>query len=227
MRKNNGDPMSLMKMTILSFKSFDNPADLLKPRIFLAMFNPSSYKVEYNFTKDKKEATGGDAQSAPVNAISLRKMSFDFLVDGTGANGDQRIVLLETKKFGSVVMPEKKDILSFNSAKEAHLTLPKLLLVWGTFMFSCEIENYAVNYTLFSQLGIPLRATISATFNEIIPDPPIDVLDAYGVPGAVDTISNVASFLSTAFTVTNNVAQAVNMARDEDLNSLRQHISIK
>lgn len=219
--------MSLMKMTILSFKSFDNPADLLKPRMFLAMFNPSSYKVEYNFTKDQKEATGNDAQSAPVNAISLRKMSFDFLVDGTGANGDQRVVLLETRKFGSVVMPEKKDLLSFNSGKDAHLTLPKLLLVWGTFMFSCEIENYSVNYTLFSQLGIPLRATISATFNEIIPNPKIDILDSFEVPEAVDTISNAASFLSTAFTVTSSVVQAVNMARDENLNSLREHISIK
>jgi len=219
--------MSLLKMTILSFKSFKNPADLLKPRIFLAMFNPASYKVEYNFTKDKKETTGDDAQNAPVHAISLRKMTFDFLIDGTGANGDQRIVLVETRKFGSVVMPEKKDLLSFNEAKKAHLELPKLLLVWGTFMFSCEIESYSVNYTLFSQLGIPLRATISATFNEIIPNPKIDILDSFEGPDALDTISNVASFLSTAFTATNSVVQAVNMARSEDLNSLRQHITIK
>lgn len=219
--------MALMKMTVLSFKSFDNPMDLLKPRIFLAMFNPASYKLEYNFTKDKKETSGSDAQSAPVNAISLKKMSFDFLIDGTGANGDERIVLLETKKFEKVVMPEKKDLLSFDSAKDAHLKLPKLLLVWGTFMFSCEIENFSVNYTLFNQLGIPLRATISATFNEIIPNPKIDVLDSLGDIEAVDTISNVTSFLSTAFTVTNNVAQAVGMARDENLNSLRQNISIK
>jgi hypothetical protein len=219
--------MALMKMTILSFKSFDNPMDLLKPRIFLAMFNPASYKLEYNFTKDNKETSGSNAQSAPVNAISLKKMTFDFLVDGTGANGDERIVLLETKKFEKVVMPEKDDILSFNSAKDSHLKLPKLLLVWGTFMFSCEIENFSVNYTLFNQFGIPLRATISATFNEIIPNPKIDVLDSLGDIEAVDTISNVASFLSTAFTVTNNVTQAVNMARNENLNSLRQNISIK
>lgn len=216
-----------MKMTILSFKSFDNPMDLLKPRIFLAMFNPSSYKIEYNFIKDEKQATGSDNPTSIINALSPKKMSFDFLIDGTGANGDERIVLLETKNFGSVVLPEKKDLLTFDSAKSEHLKLPKLLLVWGTFMFSCEIESYSVNYTLFSQLGIPLRATISATFNEIIPNPKIDILDSLGDLEAVDTISNVASFLSTAFAVTNNVARAVEMARDEDLNSLRQNISIK
>lgn len=219
--------MSLLKMTILSFKSFDNPADLLKPRIFLAMFNPASYKVEYEFPKDKKEASGNDAQNQPVQAISTRKMSFDFLIDGTGANGDQRIVLLETRKFGSVVRFEKKELLSIDATKGSHLTLPKLLLVWGTFMFSCEIENYSINYTLFSQLGIPLRATISATFSEVIAKPKIDILDSFEVPEAVDTISNVASFLSTAFTATSSVVQAVNMARTEDLNSLRQHITIK
>ncbi|NII27611.1 hypothetical protein HB364_21190 [Pseudoflavitalea sp. X16] len=218
--------MSLMKMTILSFKSFDNPADLLKPRIFLAMFNPSSYKVEYSFTKDQKEASGTDAPKTPVTSVSPKKMSFDFLVDGTGANGDQRIVLLETTKFGSVVMPEKKDLLAINQ-KDGHLKLPKLLLVWGTFMFTCEIESYSVNYTLFSQFGIPLRATISATFNEFVPDPKTDVLNSFEVPEALDTISNVASFLSTAFTVTNSVVQAVDMARTEDLNSLREHITIK
>ncbi|MBX3257540.1 MAG: hypothetical protein KF862_25665 [Chitinophagaceae bacterium] len=219
--------MSLMKMTILSFKSFSNPADLLKPRIFPAMFNPASYKVEYNFTKDKKETIGNDTQSQEVVAISLRKMSFDFLVDGTGANGDQRIVLVETGKFGSVVKPEKKDLLSFNAGKDSHLKLPRLLLVWGTFMFSCEIESYSVNYTLFNQAGIPLRATISASFNEIIPNPKIDILDSFEPPEAVETISNVASFLSTAFTATNSVVQAVNMARTEDLNSLREHITIQ
>ncbi len=99
--------MALLKMTILAFKSFDNPMDLLKPRIFLAMFNPASYKVEYNFTKDKKETAGSDTQTAIVTAISLKKMTFDFLIDGTGANGDERIVLLETKKFEKLVMPEK------------------------------------------------------------------------------------------------------------------------
>ena len=218
--------MALLKMTILAFKSFDNPMDLLKPRIFLAMFNPASYKVEYNFTKDKKETAGSDTQTAIVTAISLKKMTFDFLIDGTGANGDERIVLLETKKFEKLVMPEKTDITAFNAAANARLKLPKLLLVWGTFMFSCEIESYTVNYTLFSQAGIPLRATISATFNEIIPDPPLEILDTFNNLEEVDTISNAASFLSTAFTITNNVAKSVDMARDQNLNSLRQNVDI-
>ncbi|MES2796714.1 MAG: hypothetical protein V4683_12150 [Bacteroidota bacterium] len=220
--------MALLKMTVLSFKSFENPMDLLKPRIFLAMFNPSSYKIEYNFNKDDKEASGSDSQNTPVNAISLKKMSFDFLIDGTGANGDIRSVGLETKKFEKVVLPEKSDPFLVSPDNKKHLVLPKLLLLWGTFTFSCEIESWSVNYTLFDQFGSPLRATISATFTEVIPKPKLDILDKLGISeGTVDTISNVASFLSTAFTVTNNVVQAVQMAKDENLNSLRQTVTIK
>ncbi|OLY94241.1 hypothetical protein SAMN05444008_105187 [Cnuella takakiae] len=214
--------MTLLKMTILSFKSFEKPADLLNPRVFMAMFNPASYKVEFNLTKDKKEATGDAAQSTPVTAVSLKKMSFDFLVDGTGANGDQRVVLQETKKFESVVMPGKKDLLSFNSATgNAHLKLPQLLLLWGTFVFPCEIEAFSVNYTLFNQLGIPLRATINASFNEVEPKPRVPLLDRLANAEVVETIGNAASFLSTAFSATNNVVRAVEMAREENLNSIR------
>ena len=215
--------MGLLKMTILSFKSFDNPMDLLKPRMFLAMFNPASYKIEYNFTKDKKETAGGGIQTAKVTAVSLKKMTFDFLIDGTGANGDERIVLLEIKKFEKLVMPEKSEITAFNDSSKEQLNMPKLLLVWGTFMFSCEVESYSVNYTLFNQLGIPLRATISATFNEVVLP---EALSAFNDSAELDAITNVASFLSTAFTITNNVAKAVDMARDENLNSLRQNVNI-
>ena len=226
--------MALLKMTILSFKSFENPTDLLKPRLFLAMFNPASYKIEYNFTKDKKIAPGSK-QTEPISAVNPKKMTFDFLIDGTGANGDliKQIVLLEINKFEKMVMPDKAEIGNFNALstninKDTEMTvklnLPKLLLVWGTFMFSCEIESYSVNYTLFNQLGIPLRATISATFNEVVMP---EALDTFANSAELDAITNVASFLSTAFTITNNVAQAVEMARDENLNSLRQNINIK
>ena len=218
-------------MTILSFKSFENPMDLLKPSIFLAMFNPASYKVEYNFTKDKKIAPGS-SQTEPISAINTKKMTFDFLIDGTGANGDNRVVLLEIKKFEKMVMPDKTNVAGFDSVKTntdllkektVTLDLPKLLLVWGTFMFSCEIESFSVNYTLFSQLGIPLRATISATFSE--KDMP-GALNAVNNSTELETVTNVASFLSTAYTITNNVAQSVELARSENLNSLRQNVDI-
>ncbi|MBP6624037.1 MAG: hypothetical protein KA198_02630 [Chitinophagaceae bacterium] len=218
--------MALLKMTLLSFRSFDIK-DMLKPRIFFAMFNPASYKVEYSFTKDETKTGGASNQTAYLTAINKRKMTFDFLIDGTGANGDERIVLLEAKKFETIVMPEKKDFLAIVAKESEQIQLPKLLLLWGTFMFTCEIESYSVNYTLFNQFGIPLRATISATFSEVIANPNPDILSMSSDIGAVDTVTNVASFLSTAYTITNNVGAAIEMGREQNLSSIRGQVNIK
>ncbi len=218
--------MALLKMTLLSFKSFDIK-DMLTPKIFFAMFNPASYKIEYSFSKDEKVTSGAPKQTAHITAVNMRKMTFDFLIDGTGANGDERIVLLEAKKFETMVMPEKQDFLSLVSKNTPKAQLPKLLLLWGTFMFTCEIESFSVNYTLFNQIGIPLRATISASFSEVIADPNPDILSMSSDIGAVDTITNVASFLSTAYTITNNVSEAIAMGREQNLNSIRGQVDIK
>lgn len=153
-------------------------------------------------------------------------MTFDFVFDGTGANGEKRIVLLETKNFENVVMPEKKDLLSSVLPATENLKLPKLLLLYGTFMFSCEIESFSVNYTLFDTFGIPLRATINATFSEVSPGAAMQFIDSITESAAVNTITNVASFLNNAFAITQNVAAAVEKARSEDLNSLRQQVNI-
>ncbi len=218
--------MALMKMTILAFKSFDKPADLLKPRLFMAMYNPAAYKVEYQINKDSKEPAGADTAPTPPTSISPRKMTFDFVFDGTGANGQQRVVLLETKNFENVVMPEKKDLLSSVLPANENLKLPKLLLLYGTFMFSCEIESFSVNYTLFDTFGIPLRATINATFSEVNPGAAVSFLNNLTESATANTISNVASFLNNAFAMGQNVAAAVEQARDLNLNSLRQQVNI-
>jgi nucleoid-associated protein YgaU len=43
-----------------------------------------------------------------------------------------------------------------------------LKLVWGKGLrFFCQLSDASVSYTLFNQLGQPLRATISATFLEV------------------------------------------------------------
>lgn len=213
-------------MTILAFKSFDKPMDLIKPRLFIAMFNPTSYKVESNITKDDRETAGGETQTATAQAVSLKTMTFDFVIDGTGASGEKRIVLLETRNFEKVVMPENSanGFVKLSADAGKKIELPKLLLTWGTFIFTCEIESYTINYTLFDTFGIPLRATITATFKERDPKLAKNLLDLITENPVVEQITNAASFLSAAYSVTNNIAKTVDMAREENLNSIRQKI---
>lgn len=210
--------MPLLKMTILAFKSFENPADLMNPSMFTAMFNPASYKVEYVFTKDEKEATGTTGGIVLTTSVSPQKISFDFLIDGTGANGENRIVLLEVMKFEKLV--KFKESVLDGATPSSHLKLNSLLLLWGTFTFACEIESYSVNYTLFNQLGIPLRATISANFVESTAGSKLNIFDRV-LDNDLDQVTNLAGFLSNSFAITQNAAKSVEMARKENLSSLR------
>ncbi len=240
--------MSLMKMTILAFKSFDNPSDLVKPRIFTAMFNPPAYKVERTMVKDTQAASGSDSEANPTGSIQPSKMTFDFVIDGTGAGGQKRIVLAETRNFEQVVMPKKKEDASMpgpslpadsvaGSAEQAPgdgavvanknpVELPKLLLLYGTFMFSCEIESFSVNYTLFDSSGVPLRATISATFSEVEPRGIGASMRDFLQGDSVGTVANVAGFLSNAFAQSQNIVASVKEARSRNLNSLREQVRV-
>ena len=41
-----------------------------------------------------------------------------------------------------------------------------LMLVWGKLVVTCVLESFSIVYKLFTPEGLPLRATISATFKE-------------------------------------------------------------
>ncbi|MEX2336458.1 MAG: LysM peptidoglycan-binding domain-containing protein, partial [Fulvivirga sp.] len=43
-----------------------------------------------------------------------------------------------------------------------------LIINWGTLVFKCRLENMTINYKLFSPEGLPLRATVTASFIELI-----------------------------------------------------------
>ena len=54
----------------------------------------------------------------------------------------------------------------FNVLGETHAP-NYLLILWGTLVFKCRLQNMTINYKLFSPEGLPLRATVNATFKEV------------------------------------------------------------
>lgn len=123
---------------------------------FIAQFNPESYTV----TNEVELATEGQAKGdvggpAKFNAVKPRSFSFDFLLDGTGAAGDLNDVLLMVELF--------KLTVGFSGL----IHRPRfLVLQWGTFLATCVLVSYSVNYKLFRPDGTPLRAVLSAGFRE-------------------------------------------------------------
>jgi hypothetical protein len=83
---------------------------------------------------------------------------------------------------------------------EAHEARP-VKLIWGAgLFFNCKLQSATVNYKLFNQLGLPLRATINASFIEWTKSPAAKGADKTGSPDlskihvvkAGDTIYNLA-----------------------------------
>ncbi len=95
------------------------------------------------------------ATKAVVSSVAVTALVNYFF--GITANLKQGV--LGAKKTMSLNME------TFN--KDTHTTNP-LKIIWGTgLFFNCRLKDATVNYKLFNQLGMPLRATISASFVEI------------------------------------------------------------
>jgi len=205
--------MSLLKMTILSFDKSGAKQLTSIPQVYIVMFNPASYKLDYKVNYDTNQADGSEATTPVVKNVEPQQYSFDFLVDGTGAAGFKRNVLLDVESF-------KKTVGFDKSMKSVRY----LILMWGTMMLKCSIENISVNYTLFNAAGIPMRAMISATFKERNDDPD-DFTKGLDDFFEGDPVKDGLSVANIAFQVFNGVSQTVAIAETNDLNSIREKVT--
>jgi hypothetical protein len=183
-------------------------------------------------------------------SVESKQFSFDFLVDGTGAAGYKRDVGTDVRSFMKVVGYDVNlkaagglqsavaaaagaDELA-GAGSEANMSAVSvpgvryLMLLWGSFIQKCVIESITVNYTLFSSLGSPLRATISATFREYNDEPKgiikdiTDTVNKFLDSGPVQGLMTVANI---AFQVYNAVDQTVAIAKANDLDSIRESVT--
>lgn len=207
--------MSLLKMTILSFDKPGLKQLTAIPQVYIVMFNPTSYKLEYKVNYDTNQPDGSEGKSPVVKNVEPQQYSFDFLIDGTGAAGFKRNVLLDVESFKKTVGYDKK---------VGNGSVRYLILMWGSMMLKCSIESISVNYTLFNAAGIPLRATISASFKERKDDPD-DFTKAMDDFFESDPVKDGLSVANIAFQAFNGVSQTIAIAEANDLNSIREKVT--
>lgn len=148
----------LEKLAITAFTNPDNWQFGFPVMSFQAMFNPESFSVDTQIEYCTEEAPGSTSSPAKFRKIKPRTFKLDLLIDGTGASGEKKEVEIEVQKFKTTVGYYGK------------IHRPSYLVVsWGTFLMTCVLESYTVNYKLFRSNGIPLRAVISASFKEFKP----------------------------------------------------------
>jgi hypothetical protein len=186
---------------------------LVKARLseFVAYFNPESLSIQVG-RKVKETSTQDGKSSSHHLGIDQTTYSFKLLIDGTGVSGPKiPSVKAEVDKF-----------IAFSQlgAENAGVrNVPFLELVWGDFYVQCQLESVTVNYTLFDPNGRPLRASMDCSFSEYMPQ----ASTQEKAPDLTTQISLKAgeSLLSVVGQQANGMVQVVNIARKNDLDSIR------
>ncbi|MEO5642809.1 MAG: LysM peptidoglycan-binding domain-containing protein [Bacteroidia bacterium] len=169
-----GGNKALAKLTIIPFALIEKqlkttfiPAGLP----FVAMYNPASFSKD-NFLEFIPKSKTDKLTPQIENKGSVQaSITVDLLLDATGASPGGGFVgsaLSKTAKtLGGV------DILVANFFATTKLPNPLthepnfLRMIWGAgLFFECKLKSASVKYSLFDRSGRPLRATISATFEE-------------------------------------------------------------
>lgn len=164
---------AVLKLTILPFKDTEGVLGAPAGPPFIAQFNPETYTDTTEFEFGQDTAAHGDVGAeAKFKGVNPKKYSFELLLDGTGASpapppaGAMDAIAPST---GLSVVAQLELFKLTVGFKGEHHRPPFLMLVWGTLVAMTVIESYSVAYKLFSPAGLPLRATLSATFRQHMP----------------------------------------------------------
>lgn len=159
LRSNLGAAMNLVperdKLTILALTRYHPVKQVDGQPKYVAMFNPENWEVQEEQLYDDTQAAASSVQVQRQQNIPGRKLSFDLIIDGTGASGEKREVIEDVQKL--------QTLTGFNP--ETHES-NKLMVIWGTQLFQGRLRMMKVKYTLFRADGSPLRATVSFQFVE-------------------------------------------------------------
>ena len=125
---------------------------------FVAMLNPESFSVKDEIEWTPNCAPGGSGGDPKFHTIKPRNFTLDFTLDGTGVtNNGVKIPVTEQVALFRAVTSDMNGLIH---------RPPYLLVQYGTFATYCVINNSTITYTLFDNIGVPIRAKISASFTE-------------------------------------------------------------
>lgn len=150
-------------LTNLKIFGFSKPPEegLSFPLIFQCMFNPDTYTVTHQIQYNEKQVIGSTGVEPTPGHMPPNRFTLEFTIDATGVSSDFE---------NPVPVPIPIQVLLFNSVTrdvtgDSHRS-NYLIVQWGTFIRDCVLESSRITYTLFDNVGIPLRAKINASFIE-------------------------------------------------------------
>ncbi len=144
-------PDKLTMIPVLTYAPVPIPSGLP----YSAMINPEKWQKQEATNYFSARANGSASTEQRFRDRQHATLSFDLVIDGTGASGDKRDVADDVDNLKKVT-----------GWSESQHRPNKLIIVWGRHLFNGVLTTFTVNYTLFKPDGRPLRATVSLSFQE-------------------------------------------------------------
>lgn len=125
-------------------------------------FNPSQFAVSKTATWNPEEQIGFNIPKMTFKSGAAKTLPLELIFDtqGTMAQGNVRKVTDQLWKF-ILVDTADKDTAS------AKTRPPEVTFKWSDFEFKGAVTTMTHTYTLFNELGVPLRAKVNLTLQEI------------------------------------------------------------
>lgn len=165
--------MKTAAMTRLLIRAWDSPSFTSTRRgdPFEVQVNPESFSISYAMEYKKKQSKGTSSLRSRWVKNPPRKLTLEFLFDGTGAipNLSQNSDLNDPRRAAVASQINRFEFTVFKVKGKRHE--PNYLsLEWGELNFLCRLESMDITYKLFDPDGQPLRASVRATFFEVVRD---------------------------------------------------------
>ena len=126
---------------------------------YTVMYNPNNIAVKLQVDRDDRQADGSTSAPMTFKRIKPQDYSFEFIIDGTGANGEpKKDVPQEVEKFLKVIYLLKDDEHKPNYLK----------ILYGSVLLKCVLKSVDITYNLFTPTAKPLRAKVNASFTSCL-----------------------------------------------------------
>ena len=168
------DFLNTGKLEKVKINGYEDISKSGTPKIFEAFINPDEFTVNYVSNFDTASAAGQTGTQGNFISTNPIELQLKFYLDGTNAAGKLKGADGADKTVGEKLI-EFYEACGYDSG----IHQPRYIeIIWGTLhllrfdpeSFSGYLKSVSINYKLFNQDGTPLRAIITATFTEAIPD---------------------------------------------------------
>ena len=181
--------------------------------VFTVPLNPAKYTKSYGVQSATISGIVNPGKETYFEGIRPEGLDMEFMIDGSGALGEQYFVDEKISEFMDTVYKYEGEIHS-----------PKYLkLIWGTELFNCTITSVDIEYLMFRPEGTPIRANIKAKFQEYIQHEEWEYTVKRSSPDLTHqrVIEEGDNLVSMTYKIYKSIAPLIQVAQANDLDSLR------